>query len=63
MRPSGVGCKAGARICVNDGRRERRRATLADALRAAGADAYLTKPLDIDHFLATLGRFLPAEDA
>ncbi|HET9986706.1 MAG TPA: hybrid sensor histidine kinase/response regulator, partial [Longimicrobiales bacterium] len=30
----------------------------ADRLRAAGADAFLTKPLDIDEFLATLERFL-----
>ena len=26
---------------------------------AAGADAYLTKPLDVDEFLATIERFLP----
>jgi PAS domain S-box-containing protein len=31
-----------------------------DRLRAAGADAYLTKPLDIDEFLETLERFLPS---
>jgi CheY-like chemotaxis protein len=29
-----------------------------ERLRAAGADAYLTKPLDIDEFLETLERFL-----
>jgi CheY-like chemotaxis protein len=34
------------------------RATL-ERLRAAGADAYLTKPLDVDAFLDTLERFLP----
>jgi CheY-like chemotaxis protein len=28
-------------------------------LRSAGADAYLTKPLEVDEFLETLGRFLP----
>jgi CheY-like chemotaxis protein len=30
-------------------------------LRAAGADAYLTKPLDVDAFLATVERFLPPD--
>jgi PAS domain S-box-containing protein len=30
-----------------------------DRLRNAGADAYLTKPLDIDEFLETIERFLP----
>ncbi|HEX2189940.1 MAG TPA: PAS domain S-box protein [Longimicrobiaceae bacterium] len=30
-----------------------------DRLRASGADAYLTKPLDIDEFLDTVQRFLP----
>jgi PAS domain S-box-containing protein len=34
------------------------RATV-ERLRAAGADAYLTKPLEIDAFLDTLERFLP----
>jgi CheY-like chemotaxis protein len=33
-----------------------------DRLRAAGADAYLTKPLDIDEFLETLQRFLPSPE-
>jgi len=32
-------------------------------LRAAGAEAYLTKPLDIDEFLATLDGLLPAAQA
>ena len=32
-------------------------------LRAAGAEAYLTKPLDIDEFLATLDRLLPVAAA
>ena len=31
-----------------------------DRLRAAGADAYLTKPLDVDEFLRAVERFLPA---
>jgi len=30
-----------------------------DRLRAAGADAYLTKPLDVDDFLRAVERFLP----
>jgi PAS domain S-box-containing protein len=30
-----------------------------ERLRAAGADAYLTKPLDVDEFLAAIDRFLP----
>ena len=29
-----------------------------DRLFAAGADAYLTKPLDLDDFLATVDRFV-----
>jgi PAS domain S-box-containing protein len=33
-----------------------------DRLRAAGADAYLTKPLDIDEFLETVERFLPSPE-
>ena len=31
-----------------------------ERLRAAGADAYLTKPLDVDEFLRVVERFLPA---
>jgi CheY-like chemotaxis protein len=31
-----------------------------DRLCAAGADAYLTKPLDVDEFLVTVERFLRA---
>jgi CheY-like chemotaxis protein len=31
-----------------------------DRLRSAGADAYLTKPLDLDEFLSTLEVHLPA---
>ena len=34
-----------------------------DRLRAQGADAYLTKPLDVDEFLSTIDRLLPAEAA
>jgi CheY-like chemotaxis protein/two-component sensor histidine kinase len=34
-----------------------------ERLRAAGADAYLTKPLDVDEFLAAVERFLPATSA
>jgi CheY-like chemotaxis protein len=34
-----------------------------ERLKAAGADAYLTKPLDVDEFLLTVERFLPAGDA
>ena len=30
-----------------------------EELRTAGADAYLTKPLDVDEFLGVVGRFLP----
>jgi CheY-like chemotaxis protein len=33
-----------------------------ERLRAAGADAYLTKPLDVDEFLRTVERFLPEGD-
>jgi len=33
--------------------------TMVQRLRTAGADAYLTKPLDIDEFLETVERFLP----
>ena len=34
-----------------------------ERLRLAGADAYLTKPLDVDEFLRVVGRFLPEGDA
>jgi CheY-like chemotaxis protein len=34
-----------------------------ERLRASGADAYLTKPLDVDEFLRVVGRFLPEEGA
>jgi PAS domain S-box-containing protein len=34
-----------------------------DRLIARGADAYLTKPLDVDEFLATIDRLLPEEAA
>jgi CheY-like chemotaxis protein len=34
-----------------------------ERLRAAGADAYLTKPLDVDEFLRAVERFLPEGDA
>ena len=34
-----------------------------DRLRAAGADAYLTKPLDVDEFLRVVETFLPALEA
>ena len=34
-----------------------------ERLRQAGANAYLTKPLDVDEFLAVVERFLPAEGA
>jgi len=37
--------------------------TSLDRLRQAGADAYLTKPLDVDDFLATVERFLPSDNA
>jgi PAS domain S-box-containing protein len=33
-----------------------------DRLRTAGADAYLTKPLDVDEFLRSVERFLPDGD-
>jgi CheY-like chemotaxis protein len=32
-----------------------------DKLRITGADAYLTKPLDIDDFLRVVERFLPSD--
>jgi CheY-like chemotaxis protein len=32
-------------------------------LQAAGANAYLTKPLDVDEFLSTIERFLPQVDS
>jgi CheY-like chemotaxis protein len=32
-----------------------------ERLRQSGADAYLTKPLDVDEFLRVVGQFLPAE--
>ncbi len=34
-----------------------------ERLRQAGADAYLTKPLDVDEFLRVVGQFLPAGGA
>jgi PAS domain S-box-containing protein len=34
-----------------------------DRLIARGADAYLTKPLDVDEFLSTIDRLLPEEEA
>jgi CheY-like chemotaxis protein len=34
-----------------------------ERLQQAGADAYLTKPLDVDEFLRVVGQFLPAERA
>jgi CheY-like chemotaxis protein/two-component sensor histidine kinase len=34
-----------------------------ERLRAAGADAYLTKPLDVDEFLRVVERFLPESGA
>jgi PAS domain S-box-containing protein len=34
-----------------------------ERLRQAGANAYLTKPLDVDEFLSVVERFLPAEGA
>jgi PAS domain S-box-containing protein len=36
--------------------------TTVERLRTAGADAYLTKPLDIDEFLETVGRLLPSPE-
>jgi PAS domain S-box-containing protein len=36
--------------------------TAVERLRDAGADAYLTKPLDIDEFIETVERFLPTPD-
>ncbi|MBW3572093.1 MAG: response regulator, partial [Gemmatimonadetes bacterium] len=34
-----------------------------ERLRAQGADAYLTKPLDVDEFLSTIDRLLPGRSA
>ncbi len=34
-----------------------------DRLLSEGADAYLTKPLDVDEFLAAIDRLLPQEAA
>jgi PAS domain S-box-containing protein len=34
-----------------------------ERLQAAGANAYLTKPLDVDEFLSTIERFLPQVDS
>ena len=33
-----------------------------DRLRASGADAYLTKPLDVDDFLTAVERFLGVQE-